>query len=60
MKIHKNTLRAAGACAAATVAFGMLSAGAANADTFVPLPGGEITKTLSDGTVVTVRLVGES
>ncbi|MBF6468266.1 MspA family porin, partial [Nocardia beijingensis] len=34
--------------------------GAANADTFVPLPGGELTKTLSDGTVVTIRLVGES
>ncbi|WP_228800040.1 MspA family porin [Nocardia cyriacigeorgica] len=33
---------------------------AANADTFVPLPGGEIVRTLSDGTVVTVRLVGES
>jgi len=60
MKILKNSMRAAGAVVATSVAFGMLSAGAADADTFVPLPGGEIVKTLSDGTVVTVRLVGES
>ncbi|MFC4376838.1 MspA family porin [Nocardia halotolerans] len=59
--IHrKNSARLAGLVGAAAVAVGMLSAGAANADTFVPLPGGEITKTLSDGSVVTVRLVGES
>ncbi|GAA5089826.1 MspA family porin [Nocardia iowensis] len=57
---RKNVARAAGVCAAATVALGLFSTGAANADTFVPLPGGEITKTLSDGTVVTVRLVNES
>ncbi|GEM32465.1 hypothetical protein NN3_34720 [Nocardia neocaledoniensis NBRC 108232] len=52
--------RAAGFSAAATVALGLLSTGAANADTFVPLPGGHITKTLSDGTVVDISLVGES
>ncbi|MFE3444300.1 MspA family porin [Nocardia sp. NPDC059180] len=57
---RKIVARAAGIGAAATVAMGLLSTGAANADTFVPLPGGEIVKTLSDGTVVTVRLVGES
>ncbi|MGX1770864.1 MspA family porin [Nocardia brasiliensis] len=57
---RKNLVRAAGVGAAATIAMGLFSIGAANADTFVPLPGGEITKTLSDGTVVTVRLVNES
>ncbi|MFR9753001.1 MspA family porin [Nocardia sp. 004] len=57
---RKNVARMAGAGAAATIAMGLFSTGAANADTFVPLPGGEITQTLSDGTVVTVRLVGES
>ncbi|MFE7720519.1 MspA family porin [Nocardia rhizosphaerihabitans] len=45
---------------AAVTTIGVLSTGAANADTFVPLPGGQITRTLSDGTVVTVRLVNES
>ncbi|SNY75829.1 MspA protein [Nocardia amikacinitolerans] len=57
---RKSIARAAGLGAAATVAVGLFSTGAAHADTFVPLPGGEITKTLTDGTVVTVRLVGES
>ncbi|MGY0501605.1 MspA family porin [Nocardia sp. FBN12] len=57
---RKSMARAAGVTAAATVALGLLSTGAANADTFVPLPGGHITKTLSDGTVVDISLVGES
>ncbi|WP_280305898.1 MspA family porin [Nocardia neocaledoniensis] len=57
---RKSMARAAGFSAAATVALGLLSTGAANADTFVPLPGGHITKTLSDGTVVDISLVGES
>ncbi|MEU1992878.1 MspA family porin [Nocardia gamkensis] len=57
---RKNLARMAGVGAAATIAMGLFSTGAANADTFVPLPGGELTKTLSDGTVVTIRLVGES
>ncbi|GAA5043447.1 MspA family porin [Nocardia callitridis] len=57
---RKYLARLAGVGAAATMAIGLFSTGAANADTFVPLPGGELTKTLSDGTVVTVRLVGES
>ncbi|MGN2635891.1 MspA family porin [Nocardia takedensis] len=57
---RKSLARMAGVGAAATVALGLFSTGAANADTFVPLPGGEIVKTLSDGTVVKVSLVGES
>ncbi|MFG2443575.1 MspA family porin [Nocardia fluminea] len=57
---RKNTVRLAGVVGAAAVTVGMLSTGAAHADTFIPLPGGEIVKTLSDGTTVTVRLVGES
>ncbi|MEV6767540.1 MspA family porin [Nocardia sp. NPDC051030] len=60
MNIRKTVARAAGTGLAATAALGLFSTGAANADTFIPLPGGEITQTLSDGTVVTVRLVGES
>ncbi|MGW0246204.1 MspA family porin [Nocardia goodfellowii] len=31
-----------------------------HADTFIPLPGGETTETLGDGTTITVRLTGES
>ena len=57
---RKKLARMAGVGAAATMAIGLCSTGAANADTFVPLPGGELTKTLSDGTVVTVRLTDES
>lgn len=44
----------------ATAAAGLMSTGVADADTFVPLPGGAVTETLGDGTVVTVRIVGES
>lgn len=57
---RKNMARLAGVGAAATLALGLFSTGAANADTFIPLPGGELVKTLSDGTVVTVRMAGES
>ncbi|WP_327142219.1 MspA family porin [Nocardia sp. NBC_01327] len=61
MNIRKTVARVAGVGAVATVALGLLSStGAANADTVIPLPGGSLTKTLSDGTVVTVNLVGES
>lgn len=60
MNIRMTAARVAGVGVAATAALGLLSTGAANADTFIPLPGGSITKTLSDGTVVTVRMVGES
>lgn len=52
--------RIAGIGAVATAALGLFSTGAANAGTFVPLPGGDLSKTLSDGTVVHVRLDGES
>ncbi|MGW6425432.1 MspA family porin [Nocardia sp. NPDC055053] len=54
---RKSMARAAGFAA---VAVGLLSTGAADADTFVPLPGGDITKVLSDGTVVNIKMVGES
>ncbi|GGK49281.1 MspA family porin [Nocardia camponoti] len=57
---RKFMAKVAGVSAAATVAVGLFSTGAANADTFVPLPGGDITKVLSDGTVVNIKLVGES
>lgn len=60
MSKRKNAARLASVGAAATVAIGLFSTGAANADTFVPSPGGELVKTLSDGTEVTVRLAGES
>ncbi|MEV0336933.1 MspA family porin [Nocardia sp. NPDC050717] len=46
--------------AVAALALGLLASAPAGADTLVPLPGGEMVKTLSDGTVVTVRLSNES
>ncbi|WP_280363994.1 MspA family porin [Nocardia wallacei] len=52
--------RAAGLLAAVTIELGLCSSGAANADTFVPLQGGSITRTLGDGTVVTLSIVDES
>ncbi|NKY84936.1 MspA family porin [Nocardia veterana] len=60
MKIRETVARLACAGAVATAALGLFSTGAANADTFVPLPGGDLSKTLSDGTVVHVWLDGES
>lgn len=60
MNIRKTLARAAGVGAAATAALGLFSTGAANADTFVPLPGGNIVQTLSDGTQVHGWLDGES
>ncbi|AWK74024.1 MULTISPECIES: MspA family porin [Rhodococcus] len=59
-KTLRHGAKAAGVVAAATVAIGLLSTGAANADTFVPLQDGEITQTLLDGTVVTVRQTGNT
>ncbi|MFE2999230.1 MspA family porin [Nocardia sp. NPDC059246] len=56
----RRAARVAGVAAAASVASGLLSTGAANADTFVPLPGGSITETLDDGAVVTITMTGES
>ncbi|WP_433622176.1 MspA family porin [Nocardia sp. CA-120079] len=55
---RKQWARIAGLAATSTL--GLYFAGIAEADTVIALPGGEITKSLSDGTVVTVRLVGES
>ncbi|MBB5914939.1 hypothetical protein BJY24_003806 [Nocardia transvalensis] len=52
--------RAAGLMVAVTVGLGLCSSGAANADTFVPLNGGSITRTLGDGTVVELSIQGES
>ncbi|MEV0060472.1 MspA family porin [Nocardia sp. NPDC050718] len=46
--------------AVASLALALAAVPASAADTFVPLPGGELVETLSDGTVVTVRLTGES
>jgi hypothetical protein len=60
MNIRKTLARAAGVGAAATAALGLFSTGAANADTFVPLRGGNIVQTFSDGTVVHGWLDGES
>ncbi|MFJ4652739.1 MspA family porin [Nocardia sp. NPDC088792] len=60
MNIRKTVARVAGAGAVATAALGLFSTGAANADAFVPLPGGTLVRTLSDGTVVTVTMTGES
>ncbi len=60
MKISAVVARSACAGVVATAAVGLLSTGAADADTFVPLPGGDLSKTLSDGTVVHVRLDDES
>ena len=57
---RKNGVRLAAVGAAAAATMGLCSVGAANADTFVPLPGGSITQTLADGTVVTVNLTDES
>ncbi|MQY19106.1 MspA family porin [Nocardia macrotermitis] len=60
MNIRKTLARVAGVGVVATAALGLLSTGAANADTFVPLPGGSITRTLTDGTSVHVWMDGES
>ncbi|MFC9838321.1 MspA family porin [Rhodococcus sp. NPDC127530] len=59
-KTLRHGAKAAGVVAAATVAIGLVSTGAANADTLVPLQDGTITQTLLDGTVVTVRTTGNT
>ncbi|WP_072689613.1 MspA family porin [Rhodococcus marinonascens] len=59
-KTLRHGAKAASVVAAATIAIGLFSNGAANADTFIPLQDGEITQTLIDGTVVTVRQTGNS
>ncbi|WP_433728109.1 MspA family porin [Nocardia sp. CA-129566] len=57
---RKLIARLAGLGIATVAALGFCATGAANADTFVPLPGAHLTKTLSDGTVVDITLSGES
>ncbi|MFF3573974.1 MspA family porin [Nocardia jiangxiensis] len=59
MTIHKY-FRAACLTAAATTAIGLLSTGAADADTFIPLANSTVTQTLTDGTVVTLSLTNDS
>lgn len=49
-----------GAALVAVAALGFGSPGTANADSFIPLPGGTITRELADGTTLTIRLDGES
>lgn len=56
----RRGLQVASVGSVAAVAVGFLSVGAASADTFVPLPDGSVTRTLVDGTVVTVTRTGES
>ncbi|EOM77628.1 porin [Rhodococcus rhodnii] len=53
-KTLRHGAKAAAVVGAATVAIGLFSTGAANADTFVPLKNDSVTQTLLDGTVVTV------
>lgn len=60
----KNNKSAAARIAAlgavGAIAIGFWSAGAASADTFVPLADNEISKTLVDGTTVTIKGFGQS
>lgn len=57
---RKNCVRIAGVGITAAAAAGLLSTGVSSADTFIPLPGGQLSKTLPNGIDITVRLVGES
>ncbi|MFC9786655.1 MspA family porin [Rhodococcus sp. NPDC127528] len=59
-KSLRSGLQIASVGAAAAVAVGLFSVGAASADTFVPLPDGSITQTLADGTIVKITRTGES
>jgi len=52
--------RVIGLGAAVIVGLGLCSSGAANADTFIPLRGGSVTRTLGDGTVVHLSILDES
>lgn len=58
-KAFRSGLAAAGSTLLAAATLALLPA-PASGDTFVPLPGGQITETLGDGTTVTVRLTAES
>ncbi|NKY36897.1 MspA family porin [Nocardia speluncae] len=58
--VKKSAVRIASVAAAAAAAVGLFSTGAANADTFVPLPGAELHHTLPNGLGVTARIAHES
>ncbi|WP_328391979.1 MspA family porin [Nocardia sp. NBC_00416] len=58
--IKKSAVRIASLAGATVAAIGLFSAGAASADTFVPLPGGELTHTLPNGLSITARIANES
>ncbi|MBO0855041.1 MAG: MspA family porin [Nocardia sp.] len=57
-----STIRGAAVIGAAitAVALGWCPPAPAHADTFIPLPGGAVTRTLGDGSVVHMRIDGES
>jgi hypothetical protein len=57
---YRSVARWFGVTAVVAVAVGLLSAGAANADTFVPMSNEEVDQPLQDGSVLKVRLVGQS
>ncbi|MRH89794.1 porin [Nocardia sp. SYP-A9097] len=59
MKILATVTRIGTVTAISAASLAFTSTGA-QADTVVPLPGGTLSRTLVDGTVVTVNLVGES
>lgn len=58
--ILTRSSRVAAILATVGVGLGFGSSGAANADTFIPLPDASITRTRGDGTVVHLSIVGES
>ncbi|MGI5220574.1 MspA family porin [Nocardia sp. CA-290969] len=58
--VKKSAVRIASVAAAAAAAVGLFSTGAANADTFIPLPGAELHHTLPNGLQVTARIANES
>jgi hypothetical protein len=58
--MNRKHFRAACVTAAAATAIGLLSTGAADADTFMPLPNSQVVQTLADGTVVTLTLTNSS
>ncbi|WP_216892032.1 MspA family porin [Nocardia alni] len=58
--IIRKHFQAACLTAAAITAIGLLSTGAADADTFIPQPNTVVTQKLPDGTVITVSLTNQS
>ncbi|MDF0532602.1 MspA family porin [Tsukamurella sp. 8F] len=57
--MKKIVLRGAAAAAVAGTAIAGLASGAANADTFIPLPSGQVTQRIGDGAIV-VSATGQS